>query len=78
MFYITGISVDFPFFVGELACPWLKYFGDDKRALPWRGELVAALVALSESSHQVTDPECSASDTSIMVASQSLLVLGQV
>lgn len=49
MFYITGISVDFPFFVGELACPWLKYFGDDKRALPWRGELVAALVALSES-----------------------------
>ena len=56
----------------------LEDFGDDEGSFPGRREIVASLVALSEPQHQVADPEGTASDSSSMVASESLLVLSRV
>ena len=66
---------DFPFLVGELVCAGSENFGDDEGSFPGRHELVAAFVALPEPQHQVTDSKGMASDSSIVVASESLLVL---
>ena len=78
MFYVPRVVVDLPFIIGELVCARSENFGDDKGSFPGRRELVMALVALLEPQHQVTNSEGLASDSSSVVASESLLVLGRM
>jgi len=49
LFYIPSIGVDFSLCICKLVGPWSEHLSNDKRALPWMGEFVAALVALSKS-----------------------------
>ena len=46
LFYVPSYGEDFALLVGQLVGPRLQYLGDDVRSFPWRGQLVAALVAL--------------------------------
>jgi len=78
LLYIPRVVVDFSFFVGELVSAGTKDVGDDEGSLPGRRKLVAALVALSESQHQVADPEGATSESSSVVASESLLKLSRL
>jgi len=67
---------DLSYFVGELVCVGSEDLGDDEGSFPGRRELVTTLVPLPEPQHQVADLKGSASDSSTMVTSEGLLVLG--
>ena len=55
----------------------MKHLHNYVRSLPWRGELVAVLVALDEAEDQVSDVEGPSPYSSAMVSSQRLLVFGR-
>ena len=65
MFYVSSVGEDFALFVGQLVGPGIQYLGDDVRSFPWWGQLVAALIALPQSQHQVAHLQVSASDASV-------------
>ena len=69
MFYVPSVGEDIALLVGQLVGFGLQYLGDDVRPFPWRGQLVAALVALPQSQHQVAHLQVSASDAPGLIAS---------
>ena len=49
LFYVPSVGEDFALLVGQLVGPGSQHSGDNVRPFPWRGQLVAALVALPQS-----------------------------
>jgi hypothetical protein len=78
LLYVPCVAEDLSCFVGELVCVGSEDLDDDEGSFPGGCELVTALVTLPEPQHQVADLKGSASDSSSMVASEGLLVLGEM
>jgi len=76
LFYVPGVFEDLSCFVGELVCAGSEDFSDGEGSFLGKHELVTTLVALPEPQHQVADLKGSASDSSSVVTSEGLLVLG--
>ena len=77
MFDVPGTDEDFVVDGPKLVGAWSEHFRDDVWSLPWRGELMAVLVALDEAEHQVPDIEGPTPHSMAVVPAQRLLVLAE-